>query len=399
MAVTPVLQDVVAFDVTEGTTIYFNVSSSTEFIRSSIVTFADYNTGDVVATNTYSTTQLYNVIPANLTGLQNGVQYRVYVDVYTQVDPTGQESAGTSVARPVWCLPTPTLIFTAPPDGGSTTIETSTYTFETLFTMYDDASLVSSVTNKIQSYQFDLYDGSASASTLVGSSGLLYGTGTPVTGSDIEYTLNYTFNGLSNNSSYYVILTITTEQCMGLETQSSSIIVRLGDITFASAQVTNNSCNGYIEVKSNITNIAGHTNTSFIVGDEEIDLTNSGDYVIWGYNPATRELEYSVSFPNMNWSVLISARNLIPSDGSPNNTNDTSYMLHLSSGYNRNGVYLYTREDTDNNMYIDMYIVSNNKVTYVQSNAIPFPSDSEMVYILLRNINGWYDVQLSNTLG
>ena len=57
------------------------------------------------------------------------------------------------------------------------------------------------------------------------------------------------------------------------------------------------------------------------------------------------------------------------------------------------------RKDADNNMYIDMYIVSNNKATYAQSNAIPFPSDSEMVYILLRNINGWYDVQLSNTLG
>lgn len=397
MAVTPILQDVVAFDVTEGTTIYFNVSSSTEFIRSSIVTFADYDTGDVVATNTYRTTQLYNVIPPNLAGLSNGEQYRVYVDVYTQTDPTGHESAGTSTAKPIWCLPNPTITFTAPAGEGSLNIETSTYTFSALFEMYTDASLVESVTNKVQSYQFDLYNGTSGASTLADTSGLIYGTGTPVAGSDIDYILDYTFNGLLNNNSYYVVLTVITEQGMSVDNISSFVIPRLDDITFASAQVDNNSCEGYIEVRSNITNIIGHTNVNFIEGSGEIDLTNYGDYAIWGYDPQTQEVEYNVSFPNSNWSVLISAKNLIPSISSPNDNNDKTYMLHMSSGNNKNGIYLYARND-DDDLWIDMYIVRNTDITYMQSNSISKPSETDVVYILLRNSDGWSDIQLSDTL-
>ena len=185
---------------------------------------------------------------------------------------------------------------------------------------------------------------------------------------------------------------------MSLDDASSFIIVRLDDITFASAQVNNNSCDGYIEVRSNITNILGHTNANFVEGSGEIDLTNYGDYVIWGYNPQTQEVEYSVSFPSSNWSVLISAKNLIPSISSPNDNNDKTYMLHMSSGNNKNGIYLYTRSD-DNDLWIDMYIVRNTDITYIQSNPISKPSESDTVYILLRNSDGWSDIQLSDTLG
>ena len=179
MAVTPVLQEINAFDVLEGTTIYFTITSSTEFIRSSIVTFTDVLTGEDVAENAYSTTQLFNIIPSNLEGLENGKQYNIRVDVYTQVDPTGHESVGTSVAKSIWCLPTPELEITRP-DGSvpTTTIETSSYTFDASFIMYDDPSLTSLVLNRIQSYKFDLYNGTVGSSTLIKSSGLIYGTGT-----------------------------------------------------------------------------------------------------------------------------------------------------------------------------------------------------------------------------
>ena len=140
-------------------------------------------------------TQLFNVIPPNLDGLENGQRYYVVVDVYSQVDPTGQTSMGTSAAKPAWCLPNPTVDFLAPTGTMTTNIETSTYTFELLFEMYEDSSLVSEVTNRIQSYKFDLYNGTEGTSVLADTSGLIYGTGELVPGSDVDYTLQYTFNG------------------------------------------------------------------------------------------------------------------------------------------------------------------------------------------------------------
>ena len=401
MAVTPVLRNINAFDVTEGTIIYFDVSESTEFIRSSIVTFRDILLDRDVASSTYSTTQLYNVIPPNLTGLENGKQYAVRVDVYSQADPTGQTSMGTSVAKPTWCLPTPDLDFTSPSgEAGQdiTEIETSTYVFNVLFQMYDDATLLSQVSNKIQSYKFDLYNGSISVSSLVETSGLIYGAGTPVSGSDVQYTLQYPFNGLSNNDSYYAIVTITTEQGMELQAISSYIIPKLGDITFAVANVKNNSCDGYIEVQSNITNITGYTNASFETGDGEIDLTESGDYVVWGYNPNTGEQEYSISFPVTNWSLLLVGKDFVPSIASPNIPRNDSYIMKMANYEDTNVLYMYIREE-DNDIWAELYIMNNNNnVVFIQSNALSNVTSSTYIYILLNCINGLYDVRLSTEL-
>ena len=402
MAVTPVLQNINAFDVTEGTIIYFDINESTEFVRSSIVTFKDILLDRDVATNVYSTTQLYNIIPPNLTGLENGRQYAVRVDVYSQPDPTGQTSMGTSTAKPAWCLPNPTLNFTAPSGGTTTDIETSTYTFKLLFTMYEDISLASQITNKIQSYKIDLYDGTGGSSVLADTSGLIYGTGELVPGSTVDYTLQYTFNGLVNNNSYFAIATITTERGMIVEAISSYIIPRLDDITFAVAQVRNNSCNGYIEVQSNITNILGYTNASFDEGDGYIDLTQDDDYVIWGYNPETGTEENDLSFSSTEWSILLSANGLIASDSNPFILNDKSYVLKLSNYDELKTIYMYARKD-GNDYWLELYVVNgtdvNSYVTFIQSNILNNITDSTNVYILIRFSNGWYDIQWSTSLG
>lgn len=402
MAVTPVLQNINAFDVTDGTIIYFSVSGSTEFVRSSIVTFKDYNTGDVVATNTYSTTQLFNVIPPNLDGLKNGQRYYVVVDVYSQVDPTGHTSMGTSTAKPAWCLPSPTLDFIAPTGSMTTNIETSTYTFELLFEMYEDSSLISEVTNKVQSYKFDLYNGTEGTSVLADTSGLIYGTGELAPGSDVDYILQHTFNGLVNNNSYFVTVTITTERGMVLEATSLYVVPRLDDITFAIAQVKNNSYNGYIEVQSNITNIAGYTNATFAEGDGYIDLTQDNKYIIWGYNPNTNTEDNTLSFPTDEWSMLLSAKNLIPSDSNPFTLGDKSYILKLSNYDELKDIYVYARVD-GSNYWLELYSINgateDSYATFIQSNTLTSITDSTDVYILIRFSNGWYDIQWSTTLG
>lgn len=396
MAVTPVIQNTNAFDVAEGTTIYFTVSGSTEFIRSSIITFTDYVTGIDVATNTFATTQLYNKIPANLPGIENGKQYAIRVDVYSQADPTGQTSMGTSVARPIWCLPTPTLDFTSPTE--DTDIETSSFVFEILYEMYDDPSLITFTTNKIQSYKFDLYNGLYGASVLVDTSGLIYGAGTPVSGSDTQFTLQYPFNGLNNNDSYYAIVTIITEKGMEESTISYYILPKLGDISFAVANVKNKRCDGYIEVQSNITNISGYTNATYEVGDGQIDVSEPGDFIVWGYNPNTGEEEYSISFPVTNWSLLLVAKNLTSSITSPNIGIDNTHFMKMGDYDNTNTLYAYARED-GNDMWVDLYIINVDRITFVQSNTLTNITSSTPIYILLNCINGWYDIQLSTELG
>lgn len=405
MAVTPVLQNINAFDVSEGTTIYFSVSGATEFIRSSVVTFRDIELDIDVATNTYSTTQLFNIIPPNLEGIENGKQYAVRIDVYSQVSPEGHESMGTSVAKPVWCLPSPTLEFTSPSgEVGQdvTVIETSSYVFDALFEMYDDESLLSDVTNRIQSYKFDLYNGTIGVSSLVETTGFIYGTGTPVSGNPLQYTLQHAFNGLGNNNSYYAIVTIITEHGMEIQSISSYILPQLGDITFNVANVKNNSCDGYIEVQSNITNITGYTNASYEIGDDIIDLTSPGDFVVWGYNPNTGEEEYSISFSNTNWSLLLSAKNLIPSISSPNIGIDNTHLLKMGDYENTSVLYAYARQDDDNNMWIELYVIdanNMNSMSFIQSNVLNNVTSSTLIYILLNCVNGCYSIQLSTTLG
>ena len=402
MAITPVLQEINAFDVSKGTTIYFTITSSTEFIRSSIVTFTDVLTGEDVAENAYSTTQLFNIIPSNLEGLENGKQYNIRVDVYTQVDPTGHESAGTSVAKSIWCLPTPELEITRP-DGTSptTVIETNSYTFDASFIMYDDPSLTSLILNRIQSYKFDLYNGTIGSSTLVESSDLIYGTGTKI--SDVEYLLQYTFNGLENYNSYYIVLSITTEQGMDNQAISTYILPALDDITFAVAEVKNNSCNGYIEVKSNITNIAGYTNADFITGSGEIYLTNEGDFVVWGYNPEDGEEEYSISFPTGDWSMLISAKELSTSSASPTTPNDESFILRMGDYRLSNYLVLYCRyEEQTDSTWLELYVINrinSDSMVFIQSNELIGVNYNEPLYILLRYIDGYYDIQISTELG
>lgn len=403
MAVTPVLQKPDAFDVTVGTTLYFDVSGSTDFIRSSIAYFIDPITSDVIASHAESTTQLYNIIPANLSGLQNGKQYNVYIEVYTQVNPSGETPVGTSVAKSVYCLPTPDLTITDPSgDPTSTTnIEVSSYEFKALFTMYDDASYLELTTNKVQEYTFNLYNGIHDESNLVGTSGLIRGTGEPVSGSDLEFILSYNFNGLVNNNSYYIELTIVTEQGMRIVKQSPYIVPRLGDITFSVAQVKNNSCDGYIEVQSNITNITGYTNSDFEVGSGEIDLTTAGEYVMWGYNPNTQEEDHALTFPNINWSMILAAYDLTPSTSSPMVPGDMSYILKLSNYENTISSYIYVRQ-SDNDKWLELYVIDGNTVdadvTFVQSNVLTNLTDSTPVYILLRNIGGQYDIIWSTSL-
>ena len=423
MAVTPILQSISAFDVTKQkykeiidesvvyycAIVYFNATGSTEFIRSNKLTIYDSTTGEIVATHIYNSTSFINKIPTNLTGISNGNYYYATIELFDQID-AGGNSLGLSSAKQFWCLSSPTIVVTRP-ESNIQNYGYSSYNFVAEFTMYTDGSeeLNLGVSNKIQSYQFDLYKGSYSAATLEASSGLIFNTGSTI--DDNTYIINYIFNNLQTDATYFVKINITTEQGMTDEVISHTVGIATESLTFSVAQVTNKSCDGYIEVQSNITNISGYTNANYTVGDGYIDLTKTGDYVLWGYDPETGERDDTITFPYIisgddvqsRWSFLIAGKDFTPSINSPIIPNDESYILRLRDYNDINGGYLYYRND-GTNVWLEFYVYQidniNDNMTFVQSNqllASDITSDT-MLYILLRCNDGWYDVTLSDSL-
>ena len=422
MAVTPILQSINAFDVTainytEDTNNYcailsFTMSGDLSFVRSNDLTIYNANNGSLVTTITTNTTELICKIPTNQNGLINGNQYYATVTVYDQIgggSGTGN-NLGVSSAKQFWCLPSPTLEFTAPaadiPD-----YNYSNYNFIAQFTMYESGSpLITQIPNKIQSYQFDLYKGSAEGATLINSSGVIFNSGATI--DDNVFTINYMFGGLESASTYYAKLTITTEQGMVVIGNSNEITIVTESLTFAVAKVTNKPCDGYIEVQSNITNITGYTNADYTEGSGYIDLTEQGDYVVWGYDPTDGSPDESITFPyseedgipQSKWSFFFACKDLNPSTSNPYVEGDVSYILRLSNYDRTNGGYLYYRDD-ETYVWLEFYAFNNNSVnsinTYVLSNKLSKSgiTSSTPLYVMLRCNDGWYDVVLSTTLG
>lgn len=403
MAITPVIQSISAFSATNGTTIMFNIVGNSELIRSNKVTIYDTD-NTLVATNINNSTRLENIIPPNLEGISDGNSYYAVVDVYAQVD-AGGESLGTSVGRQFWCLPIPTLVFTAP--SSDVAISDSSYNFVARFTMYPGEA-IEDVSNKIQSYRFNLYKGIDPAQALANTSGDIFGTGTEIT--DNIYQVSYNFNGLENNTEYFTELIITTQQGMVLNITSESVSVIMTSETFAPAEVSNNKMAGYIEVKSNITNLLGYTNADFEDGDGEIILTEDGKYVIWGYDPTLDDSPFPLNFPSVNinghlqmqWSAFFELFDLNGSSSNPYNIEDDSYIIKIASLVGENGIFVYTRRD-GNNIWCELYAVQDfdnlSQTAFVQSNTLSIsPNSHTHIYMLIRCYNGWYDIQLSTSL-
>lgn len=403
MSVTPVIQTINAFDVANGTTVRFNIVGNTDLIRSNKISI--YDTDNIlVATNVYNSTRLENIIPANLQGLANGNSYYAIIDVYNTLDASG-DSVGTSLGKQFWCLPTPTLTLTMP--ASDITISETSQEFIARYTMYPNMT-ISDVENKIQFYRFNLYKGAPPAQVLVNTSRDIYGAGSEI--SSGVYQINYNFNNLENNSKYYVELIVTTQQGMSLTATSHSVTISLSDETFVAAEVTNHTCEGYIKVKSNITNLLGYTNANFEDGNGYIDLTEDGKYIIWGYDPILEEDTYPLTFPTTNmsghslmqWSAILEVFDLNSSITNPYNEEDTSYIFKCTDLVGSNGVYLYLRRE-GNNIWGELYAVTDLDelvpTAYVKSNTLAIADGSNThIYILIRCSAGWYDVQLSTSL-
>lgn len=263
----PTINQINAFNATQGTTIDFNIIGGTELIRSNRIYIYDLSDNSLICTHLYVSTESIHELPPNTDGsivyesgkssadFVNGAQYYAQIQTYTDTNGT-QGGSGLSVAKVFWCLGNPTLTITTIPS----TISTTSYNISATYT---DTS-ASVVSNIIQQYQFNLYSATGS---LLQSSGVVVGSGTQQ-GTSAVYDISHNFTGLNVGSSYYVTVDVTTTQGMSVNAQSNTFTVSIDTPTLGEATVVNNACDGYISVTSNLSGEYGGSGSGEIVSFE-----------------------------------------------------------------------------------------------------------------------------------
>lgn len=262
----PTINQINAFNATQGTTIDFNIIGGTELVRSNKIYIYDLSDNSLICTHLYVSTESIHELPANTdssivyesgkssANFVNGAQYYAQIQTFTDAAGT-QGGSGLSVAKMFWCLVDPTLTITTIPS----TISTTSYNVSATY----DAN-TSVVSNIIQQYQFSLYSATGS---LLQSSGVVVGNGTQQ-GTSTAYDISYNFTGLSVGSSYYVVVDVTTTQGMSVSAQSGTFTVSIDTPTLGEATVVNNACDGYISVTSNLSSEYGGSGSGEIVSFE-----------------------------------------------------------------------------------------------------------------------------------
>ena len=289
----PTINQINAFNATQGTIIDFNIIGGTELVRSNRIYIYDLSDNSLICTHLYVSTESIHELPANTDSsivyesgkssadFVNGVQY--YAQIQTYTDTAGTEGgSGLSVAKMFWCLVDPTLTITTIPS----TISTTSYN---VLATYDANTSV--VSNIIQQYQFSLYSATGS---LLQSSGVVVGSGAQQ-GTSTTYDISYNFTGLSVGSSYYVVVDVTTTQGMSISAQSGTFTVSIDTPTLGEATVVNNACDGYISVISTLSDQYSASITNILVKRQDV-ADVSGAWLTLHSQPITQASDMDFTF-------------------------------------------------------------------------------------------------------
>lgn len=373
----PTINQINAFNATQGTTIDFNIIGGTELIRSNRIYIYDLSDNSLICTHLYVSTESIHELPANTDGsivyesgkssadFVNGAQYYAQIQTYTDTNGT-QGGSGLSVAKMFWCLGDPTLTITTIPS----TISTTSYNISATYT---DTS-ASVVSNIIQQYQFNLYSATGS---LLQSSGVVVGSGTQQGTSDV-YDISHNFTGLNVGSSYYVTVNVTTTQGMSVTTQSNTFTVSIDTPTLGEATVVNNACDGYISVTSNLSGEYGGSGSGEIVSFEtdsenvfsklQVDLEpvqeGSGDPSPSNVRPIRGHSGVDVN---------VGGKNLLPKTNSFSTTANGITVDYDGDAYHVHGTNTKTDVAYSVRNFVDRANIFEPGVVYTLSTTTPLP--------------------------
>ena len=289
----PTINQINAFNATQGTTIDFNIIGGTELVRSNRIYIYDLSDNSLICTHLYVSTESIHELPPNTDGsivyesgkssadFVNGAQYYAQIQTFTDIGGT-EGGSGLSVAKMFWCLDDPTLTIDTIPS----TISTTSYNVSATYN-----ANTSVVSNIIQQYQFSLYSATGS---LLQSSGVVVGSGEQQ-GTSTAYDISYNFSGLSVGSSYYVVVDVTTTQGMSVSAQSSTFTVSIDTPTLGEATVVNNACDGYISVISSLSDQYSTSITNILVKRQDVDDV-SGNWLTLYSQPITQASDMDFTF-------------------------------------------------------------------------------------------------------
>lgn len=439
--ITPVQAIVIEGNTARDLTINFSYGSTTgsDIATSTIVKIYEYNSSDVVLTDTRTLTTLTtttHVIPSTVIAAANLTTEKQYQITITTQSANGTLSA-ESAKRNIWVLNPNTVTITSPITG--ITIDTTSVNVTARYnTGIQNTSIL--VNNNIGTYTFELMQGD---NTILSSGALLGDNAQQI--NDTTFDISFVFTNIpSSTQPYTILITIQSNQEM-LATDSIQINVDVPELEFDVASVTNNVCEGYISVDCNIIAIDGE-----IVGNE--NLENKGLHNGWidlTTNAPTANLEWDTgyTFPTTldiqnnslsNWTMQIWGFNFLPIESSAPYYNYSNGGLTLATTTNiytatilgTNNQYLVQlrstkhQEDTSQGE-IDLFIATteNNQIyaslyaypyacqgsygvsQYIESEPISMPTvgnpvditNSEGIMLWVQSYNGYYDIRLVNT--
>lgn len=266
MALTkPILNQVPAWDADKGYTFTFNVVGGTQ-VAGSVLTIRDNFDNTIVYQHTESSYNFVNTIPAYI--LENGKNYNA--TLYTLDLNLNQSPDSNSIQ--FYCYKTPIIEFTNLPSGNI--VPSSDFPFEAMYSQ-DESEM-------LNSYKFTLYNATR---VQIATSGTLYATNitSSYQGDTVFIPLEYTFSGLSDNTTYYIKVDGLTANGTPITTDFQQFFVRYSvPSAFAQLTATNICDGGYVLVDSNVVLIEGTAYPEAIyIDNEKIDVTGDGHYVIF----------------------------------------------------------------------------------------------------------------------
>ena len=236
--VKPILNEIVAFDATVGTTITFIANGGDQVVKNTIKVVLNNDSAQeqIVYQHDNQSYEFINTIPANV--LQNGQYYRLSVRTY---DVLGNTSPWSN-SQPFYCYKTPLLTFNI---NDGQTITTSNLHIEMIYNQAQN--------EKIDYAQIEVFNNS---NILISSSGSLYNSDYP------PITFSHDVFGLNNHSQYFIQGMVVTINGTVTKTDKIGFYTNYGTIVdHTTLTATLDSCNGYVNLQSSVVGkIKGESN-------------------------------------------------------------------------------------------------------------------------------------------
>ena len=348
--VRPTALTVNAFDATSVHTFYFTSSGGNQITSNKIV-IRNNASNSVVYTNTVTSYILNQSVPAGT--LQNGIYYNYSFFTY---DKDGNESAESNIVA-FHCYTTPTLSFTNIPS--TKIVNNGTYQF--------DIKYIQSEGELLDYMYVVLYD---TTGNIIQTGDNLYSTDSP------PFTLNQTFSGMENNTTYYIEAFGITVNGTEFNTGKVNFTVIVTNPQIFSNVTLEDKCkDGYTQVTSNVVLINGHSNPNppeYVDNNTKVYINENGNYVEW--------TEGYVIPPN-DWEIKIFVSPckidnfFIMDDGSTSNRYDIKWVREIPYG-----------ETTVKDCFVLIGYLNNVETVLAKSNIVPIMNNTAQCVVWIRKV-------------